>query len=535
MLTVLEKPVPAGQVQAPYAGVAETHSAAVFFVGDRAYKLKKPVNLGFLDFTTLEARTAACERELALNRRFAPDVYLGIAEVRDPAGDICDHLLVMRRMPTRRRLSTMIEAHAPVTDQLRQLARMLAAQHAAAPRGQEIARQGGRDALSRRWHDNVDQTRPFGSRLAMAATIDETCRLASRFLGGREPLFDARIRAGRVVDGHGDLLADDVFCLDDGPRILDCLDFDDRLRWLDGLDDASFLAMDLERLGAPDLADRFTGWYMEYSADPAPAALRHHYVAYRAFVRAKVSCLHWDQGHHAAGNEARVLAELALDHLRAGAVTLVVVGGPPGMGKSTLAGELADRLGFTVLSSDRIRKELAGIRPDQPAPAAYGAGIYAASWTERTYDELLRRAAQLLSHGESVIADASWTSFRHRTAATATASAAAADLAQLHCRAPADVALRRVRQRRRGVSDADEAVARELAAAWEPWPDAITIDMTDSRAGGRAAGRSTISGYPVDQALAVIRPHGGRLGSGAGTGHGTDDGTGPRRPAMRPD
>ena len=119
---------------------------------------------------------------------------------------------------------------------------------------------------------------------------------------GASRCCDERIRAGRVVDGHGDLLAEDVFCLDDGPRILDCLDFDDRLRWLDGLDDASFLAMDLERLGAPDLADRFTKWYMEYSADHGPAALRHHYVAYRAFVRAKVSCLHWDQGHHAAGN-----------------------------------------------------------------------------------------------------------------------------------------------------------------------------------------------------------------------------------------
>ena len=368
----------------------------------------------------------------------------------------------------------------------------------------------------------------------MAATIDETGRLAARFLGGREPLFDARVRAGRVLDGHGDLLADDVFCLDDGPRILDCLDFDDRLRWLDGLDDASFLAMDLERLGAPDLADRFTGWYMDYSADPAPAALRHHYVAYRAFVRAKVSCLQWDQGHHAAGNEARMLAELALDHLRAGAVTLVVVGGPPGTGKSTLAGELAGRLNFTVLSSDRIRKELAGIRPEQSAPAAYGAGIYTASWTERTYDELLRRTARLLSYGESVIADASWTSFRHRAAATATASAAAADLVQLRCRAPADVALRRVRQRSRGVSDADEAVARELAAALEPWPDAITIDMSDSRAGGRAAGRSIVSEYPVRQALAIIRPHGTRPCPGDGTGT-ARDGTGPGLSAMPPD
>jgi aminoglycoside phosphotransferase family enzyme/predicted kinase len=519
VVTLLQKPGRNEHPAAPYADVAETHSACVFFVGDRAYKLKKQVNLGFVDFTTLESRTAACARELELNRRFAPDVYVGIAEVRDAAGDICEHLLVMRRMPADRRLSTLIGAQAHVDDQLRTVARMLAAQHASAPRGPEIAQQGGTAALSRRWQDNIDQTRPYGARLEIAATIDETQHLADRFLGGRGPLFDARIRAGRVVDGHGDLLADDVFCLDDGPRILDCLDFDERLRWLDGLDDASFLAMDLERLGAPELADRFSAWYMEYSADAAPAALRHHYIAYRAFVRAKVSCLHWDQGHRAAGEQARMLAGLALGHLRAGAVTLVVVGGQPGAGKSSLAGELAGRLGFTVLSSDRIRKELAGISPDQPAPAAYGAGIYTASWTERTYGELLRRAAQLLSLGESVIADASWTSSRHRAAATATASRADADLVPLCCTAPAEVAARRIHGRRRDISDANEDIARELAAAWEPWPEAISIDTSD---GGRAAS-SAGSGSSVAQALAAIRPH--------GAGHSTHLG----RPAMEPD
>ncbi len=514
----------------PYAGVAETHSAAVFFVGDRAYKLKKPVNLGFLDFTTPEARVAACERELELNRRFAPDVYLGTAEIRDQTGGICDHLLVMRRMPADRRLSTLVEAHAPVDDQLRQVARKLAAQHAAAPRSPQIAEQGSRDALAHRWHDNVDQARPFGSRLAMTAAIDEMERLAGRFLDGREPLLYERIRDGRVVDGHGDLLAEDVFCLDDGPRILDCLDFDDRLRWLDGLDDASFLAMDLERLGAPDLADRFTKWYVEYSADHGPAALRHHYVAYRAFVRAKVSCLQWDQGRRAAGTQARLLTEIALDHLRTGAVTLVMIGGRPGAGKSTLAGELADRLGFTVLSSDRIRKELAGIPPEQAAPAAYCHGIYTASWTERTYVELLGRAARLLSLGESVIADASWTSSRHRAAAAATAARAAADLVPLHCFTPADVAARRVRERGRGLSDADEDVARELAAAWEPWPEATSIDMSHDRPAAQPGGTSAAYRYPVDQALAAIRPHGTHHGAAGSGGHSVR----PARPAMPP-
>ena len=174
----------------------------------------------------------------------------------------------------------------------------------------------------------------------------------------------ARAQAGRIVDGHGDLLADDIFCLDDGPRILDCLDFDDRLRWVDGLDDAAFLAMDLERLGAPGLAEQFTGWYAEYSGDPAPTSLRHHYTAYRSLVRAKVDFLRAIQGDPEAAAVARQLLGMALKHLRAAVVTLVMVGGLPGTGKSALSAAIAGRFGFTALSSDQIRKELAGVSPD---------------------------------------------------------------------------------------------------------------------------------------------------------------------------
>ena len=131
---------------------------------------------------------------------------------------------------------------------------------------------------------------------------------------------------------------------------------------------------------------------------------------------------------------------MALQHLRAGAVTLVLIGGLPGTGKSALAGTLAGRLGFTVLNSDRIRKELAGIPAEQKSPAPYGAGIYDRSWTERTYQELLHRAAELLSRGESVIADASWISAGHRAAAQTMAGHAAADIVQLRCTAPIAVA-----------------------------------------------------------------------------------------------
>ena len=217
--------------------------------------------------------------------------------------------------------------------------------------------------FARRWEDNIEQTGRFRGTVLDASEFDETLARARRFLAGREHLLADRVSRGRIVDGHGDLIADDIFCLDDGPRVLDCLEFDDALRFVDALDDVAFLAMDLERLGRPDLADYFHDAYVEFSADPAPPSLWHHYLAYRAFVRVKVACLRHEQGADDAAKTAAQHLRLCADHLRAGTVRLALVGGLPGTGKSTVAGRLADLAGAVVLSSDRLRKEQAGLSP----------------------------------------------------------------------------------------------------------------------------------------------------------------------------
>ncbi|WP_131736280.1 bifunctional aminoglycoside phosphotransferase/ATP-binding protein [Actinomadura roseirufa] len=492
------------------AAVSETHSGVVFFVGDRAYKLKKPVDLGFLDFSTRELRERACHEEVGLNRRFAPDVYLGVADVRGPDGEVCDHLVAMRRMPAGRRLADLVRAGEPVENALRDTARILAAWHTRAPRGPRISAQETRDAVRSRWNDGFEQVRPFHGQVVDGPAATEIEELATAFLQGREPLFESRIDAGRVVDGHGDLLATDIFCLDDGPRILDCLEFDERLRWLDGLDDAAFLAMDLERLGAPGLAERFLGWYTGFAGDPAPSSLRHHYVAYRAFVRAKVACLRHAQGDERAAAEARDHAEVALRHLRAGKVDLILVGGLPGTGKTSLAGALADRLGCALLSSDRIRKELAGLPPETSAAAPYGTGVYTPEWTRRTYRELIERAARLLRLGETAILDASWTGAPERELAATAARDEHAGLVPLRCDAPADLAADRIRDRKRTASDADARIASIMAAQSDAWPDATSIDTTG------------LLPKTLEKALRAVRPHGA-------------DHVWPRRPVLPPD
>jgi aminoglycoside phosphotransferase family enzyme len=275
----------------PYAELKETHASVVFLVGARAFKLKKPVNLGFLDQSTREKRLAACRRELDLNRRLAPDVYLGISDVLGIDGLPADHLLVMRRMPAQRRLAHLVRSGAELSDDLQELARNIAIFHRRCARNAQVSACGTVDAVRRRWQANFEEAWPFVGVQLDSDAYDDIRSLAENYLRGRGPLFAERIGIGAIVDGHGDLLAEDVFCLPDGPRILDCLEFDSALRYLDRIDDVACLAMDLERLGDPDAARLFLDTYLSISGDRPPASLISHYLAYRAFVRAKVACL----------------------------------------------------------------------------------------------------------------------------------------------------------------------------------------------------------------------------------------------------
>jgi aminoglycoside phosphotransferase family enzyme/predicted kinase len=467
------------------AGVAETHSAVVFFVGDRAYKLKKPVDLGFLDFRSLKARRDVCHREVELNRRLAPDVYLGVADVNGPKGEVCDHLIVMRRMPADRRLASLVRAGAPVQEQLWHLAHLLAAFHSRSPRSCEADEAAGICATRLRWDTNTDALIQMGGRLFDDRTVARVHALACRYLDGRQDLFEHRIADGRAVDGHGDLLADDIFCLDDGPRVLDCIEFDDSLRLGDELADAAFLAMDLERLGRPELGRYFLAAYAEHRGDVWPDSLAHHHIAYRAQVRAKVMAIRVGQGDPDAPAEAVRLLDLAASHLEVGRVRLVLVGGLPGTGKSTLATGLAAELNATLLRSDEVRKELAGVPADRHERATFGAGIYTEEATAGTYDELLDRARVAVAMGETVVLDASWTSAAWRERARAIASRTMSDLVELRCDAPLPLAARRIEQRAAAghdPSDATPEIAAALATRAAPWPQATSIDTTQSPA-----------------------------------------------------
>ncbi|MEU0537633.1 bifunctional aminoglycoside phosphotransferase/ATP-binding protein [Amycolatopsis tolypomycina] len=264
--------------------------------------------------------------------------------------------------------------------------------------------------------------------------------------------------------------------------MLDCLEFDDHLRHVDVLDDVAFLAMDLERLGAPAFGDQLLRDYREFTGDPAPPALVHHYLAYRAFVRAKVACLRHAQGDPRAAELAREYADLTLEHLRFGQVRLILVGGAPGTGKSTIAGGLADRLGATLLQSDRLRKELAGLTPVRRPAEGYREGIYDASHTDATYAELVHRAGELLALGETVVLDASWNAASHRALAAAAAGRTSSPPAAIRCLAPEAIAVHRITARTGALSDATPEIARRMAVDADPWPEAHPLPTSGTPA-----------------------------------------------------
>lgn len=458
------------------AQVIETHISTVVLLGDRALKFPKPIVTSFLDQSTPARRRAACEQELALNRRLAPDVYLGIGDVRE--GDtVVDSFLVMRRLPVAQRLSALVGTPR-LRDAVRETVRVVAAFHARQEPTAFAASLATQEATRALWFDkNLDQMHEYAGELLDPAQLTEVASLADAYVAGRGPLFASRIDAGLARDGHGDLLADDIFVLPDGPRILDCLAFDESLRCGDVLLDLAFLAMDLERLAGPAIVECLFHWYGEFSGEHHPRSLADFFVAYRALVRAKVACVKAGQQDETARASAEESLTRCLRHLRSALPRLVLVGGPPGTGKSTVAGILADAAEVVVLSSDELRKDLAG----RPRTERLGDDAYGAAARGAVYDVMLARARTLLEHGESVVLDATWGDASWRDAARALADETRSRLVALRCDAPADEVARRVSARASsgagaGASDADPEVAARLAASFAPWPDAHRID-----------------------------------------------------------
>ena len=462
--------------------VAETHTGLVFLIGEFAYKVKKPVITDFLDFSTPASRERACAQEVALNRRLAPASYLGLGHFQSPQGGAPEPVIVMRRHPDERRLASMVRRGDDVTGHLAAVAQILADFHLSAHRGPEVDDEARQRAVTARWQESLTELTRYAAGVVAGldpAAVAEIQRRAISFATGREDLFNRRIDGRRIVDGHADLLADDIFCLSDGPALLDCLEFDDRLRYVDVIDDAAFLAMDLEFLGRPDLADYFLDRYRALSGDDAPESLRHFYIAYRAVVRAKVDCVRYTQGHPEAAADAQHHLDIACSHLRAATVRLIMVGGGPGTGKTTLAAALSESIGAVLISTDDVRAALASRGDISGEPGALGEGLYAPGNIDAVYAAVLGEARRNLREGRTVVLDGTWSDPRNRDRARAVAADAQAEMVELCCAAPLDASVGRIRARTHTTSQVTPEIATALAGRDHgDWPQAHLIDTT---------------------------------------------------------
>lgn len=467
---------------APTIGLAETHVSQVFFTGDRAYKLLKPIATAFLDHSGVEQRLNAATREIELNRRLAPDVYIGHADVVEGGenGTVVDRFIVMRRLPAERKLARLID-DPHFAEHVRDVVKRVASFHSSLDPVLDSTGPASADFLDHLWTSSLDEMERDADEMGRRDEHDEIRRLATNYVRGRRGFFATRIAGGFQRDGHGDLLADDIFSMDDGPRILDCLAFRDDLRIGDVLNDIAFLAMDIERLGRSDVATAAIDLYAEFTNEHHPTSLAHHYIAYRALVRSKVSALKAAQGQDDQRLESLRLHQIALEHLRSGEVRAVMVGGAPGTGKSTTARAVADRLGWMVVSSDEVRKERAGVPYSQHLAAQPDDGAYSPANVDEVYRSMLDRAKSLIERGESVVLDASWTSAHQRQMCLDTLEPTRTPISALECVLDAEIATQRIERRRATgaddqASDATPGVAALLAQRRDPWPDAAALD-----------------------------------------------------------
>lgn len=447
----------------PSVDLVQTHISSVFIAGDKVYKIKKPVDFGFLDFTTLKKRKFFCDEEIRLNRRLAPSVYEFVTAITedgtghptlDGDGPVIDYAVVMRRLPEERMLYRLLREGRVGDDVMDAIARLLYEFHQKAETGGEIDRLGSLETIMMNHDENFDQTEPFIGKTISAPAHAFMKACANKFMEDNEALFRHRVSEHHIRDCHGDLHLQHI-CLDgDEIVIFDCIEFNRRFRSLDVAAEIAFLSMDLEGNGYTALARTFINAYLRYSGDSEAEKLLNFYRAYFAFVRGKVTGFRLDDPSTEEADRNSVIDEAARYFDRSARYAartenpvLVITAGLMGTGKSFLADMLARYLDARIIRTDVLRKELLGIDSSERHYENFEEGIYSAEATRKTYEAALERAEAFIAAGESVILDASFRSRRDRERARESARRAGAGFMLVECVCPEATVMERLEKR----------------------------------------------------------------------------------------
>jgi aminoglycoside phosphotransferase family enzyme/predicted kinase len=473
--------------------LVETHISNLFLTGAHVYKVKKPVDFGFLDFTNLEKRRYYCHREVELNRRMSPEVYLGVVEIREQAGRFAiegpgrpvEYAVKMLQLPRERSLNRLLRQEKVSRKDIRRLAARIANFHDRAETSPEISRLGSLEVVRENILENFAQTEKYVGDCLSSDAFDDLAAYSNAFLTVKETVFRRRSQEGRVRDCHGDLHTAQIFFPpyaesdgSDGISIIDCIEFNDRFRCSDVAEDVAFLAMDLDFHHHPDLSQLFIETYQQCSGDGGITELLAFFKAYRAYVRGKVTSFRLDDPRQ-SNSERQQSLEMARSYFQLAhsytqifpRASVFLVCGLSGTGKSTVAEELARRWDLAHISSDVTRKELAGLVPGEHRYLPPGQGIYSPEFTRRTYQSMFQQAGEYLETGRSVVLDATFLRRKDRARAIELAHLYGSEAWIVECSLAAEETRRRLGKRLKtgdSVSDASWEVYLKQREEWEP-------------------------------------------------------------------
>jgi aminoglycoside phosphotransferase family enzyme/predicted kinase len=463
----------------------QTHISVVLIGKHHALKLKKPVDFGFLDYTTLEKRHLACEAEVRLNQRLCSSAYLGVKPIYEVSGQpslsgggpILDYAVWMKRLPSDRMLDRIVARDDVTESIIDRIAERVSAFHRVARRGPDVDLYGHPDAIRKNWDENFTQTAPYVGRTVTASEFEAISDWVTRWMGAAQNLLSSRLAEGWICDGHGDMRSESI-CVTDDICIFDCIEFNDRFRCGDAASEVAFLAMDLDARGRPDLGYYFTECYNRRVQDRDLFALLAFYRCYRAYVRGKVLSFRLDEPGFSlaelASAEARAKSYFHLARRYASPLNkpaVILVAGLSGTGKTSVARALAGELGLRVVSADAIRKFVFGT-PERPYE--YGEGPYTGRGNRITYDALLQTGLDRLAADKGVILDATFRDAAERARAAEMAVRARAAFKMIECKLSTDLVKSRIDRRafrHEGLSDASWHTYLRQREEFDPFPD----------------------------------------------------------------
>jgi len=442
----------------------QTHVSAIFLAGKHVYKIKKPVNFGFLDFTSLEKRKHYCHEEVVLNRRLCPQVYLGVVDIRlqegriqlgEGSGEIVEYAVLMERLPQDAMMDRWLAEGKVTSEVLQKIAAKVTQFHDRAATNPEIASFGKIAVIRTNVEENFSQTEKYVGASLSAKEFQGIRDHTRKFMEGHLPLFEKRFTDGKIRDCHGDLHLQHI-CLTDEILIFDCIEFNQRFRYGDVAADIAFLLMDLDFHGYAGFSAELAGRYLSLSKDWPLYLLLNFYKGYRAYVRGKVISFRLDDPAISssekvvAQEEAQRYFHLAYQYAqKMNRPALLLTCGLMGTGKSTIARALAEVLSWNWMSSDWVRKKLAHLSPQDRQYENFQQGIYSPDFSQKTYQALFTRAREGLQGGSSVILDASFKKQKDRLAAFALAQEMNADFLLIECTCEEGIIQERLAQRAR--------------------------------------------------------------------------------------